>query len=312
MSASNNANKGKSVPPINDLMWWTDAALAENSSNDEKWEEEQKKVEEEWKHTEEAKKVEEARKVAEVKKAEEVWKAAEVKKTTASVRGTLTVGRGAKCEGCKSTGADCTMKMPSGSKATTCNHCRRQKMGCVCPGVEKKERWRKREEPTLPQGSSKRKQMWVQSPEVEDDEEEEDEEDALQLIARAINGLMQEVKEMWREYWEQGKWVVAAIDDLQHMLDPEYMMGPEEESHPEVPEEEVTEASAELGELRKEAEEAVEEPEEEESEEEEGSDDEEETKNKNNYTLCTVGISLRCKRAICSPASWLSIEPLVM
>ncbi|KIJ58996.1 hypothetical protein HYDPIDRAFT_33610 [Hydnomerulius pinastri MD-312] len=137
------------------------------------------------------------------------------------------------------------MEMPGGSKATACDRCHRQKMGCVHPGIEKKERQRKQEEPTLPRGGSKRKQM------------------------QAINGLTQEMKEMQREYWEQGKWVVAAIDDLQHTLDPEYVAGPEEESDLEVPKEEVAEASAELGELRKEAEAVAEELEDEESDDEE-------------------------------------------
>ncbi|KIJ59126.1 hypothetical protein HYDPIDRAFT_33478 [Hydnomerulius pinastri MD-312] len=216
-----------------------------------KREEEQKKAEEEQKHAEEA------RKAAEVKKAEEAWKAAEAKKATVSVRGTLTAGGGAKCEGCESTGVDYTMEMPSGSKATTCDHCHRQKMECMCPRVEKKER------------------QQVRSPEVEDNKEDEEEEDALQLIARAIDDLMQELKEMQWEYREQGKWVAAAINNLQHMLDLEYVAGPEEESDLEVPEEEVAEASAELGEFRKEVEQAAEEPEDEGSEEEEGSDDDE-------------------------------------
>ncbi|KIJ59135.1 hypothetical protein HYDPIDRAFT_24398 [Hydnomerulius pinastri MD-312] len=257
MSTSNNTNKGKSMPPINDLMRWTDVALAENNSDDKvlttrkfqecqqrraekKQKEEQKKAEEEWKRAEEAKKVEEARKVVEVKKVEEVWKAAEAKKATALARGALTAGGG---QG---------------------HH--RQKMGYVYPEVEKKERRRKWEEPTSPRSGSNRKQTWVWSPEVEDDEEEEDK-DALQLIARVIDGLMQELKEMWWEYWKQGKWVVTAIDDLQHKLDLEYVAGPEEESDPEVLKEEMAEASVELGELRKEAEVVVEEL------EDEGSDD---------------------------------------
>ncbi|KIJ58480.1 hypothetical protein HYDPIDRAFT_34141 [Hydnomerulius pinastri MD-312] len=268
MSTPNNTNKGKSVPPVDDLTSWADAALVENDSDNEvlaarkfqerqqrraekKREEEQKKAEEEWKCVEEVKKAEEARKAAEVRKAEEARKTVEAKKAMAS-----TAGGGAKCEGCESTGADCTMVMPGGSKATVCACRRRQKMGCMCPRVEKKEHWRKWEEPLSPQGSSKRKQTWVRSPEVADDEEEDKdkEEGSLRLI---------------------GKWVVAAIDDLQHTLDLEYVAGLEEELDLEVPKEEEAEASVELGELRKEAEEPAEEPEDEESEEEEGSDDEE-------------------------------------
>ncbi|KIJ61046.1 hypothetical protein HYDPIDRAFT_31748 [Hydnomerulius pinastri MD-312] len=286
MSASNNASKGKSVPPADDLTKWADVALAENDSDDEvlaarkfqecqrrraekKREEEWKKAEEERKRAEEVKKAEEVRKAVEAKKAEEARKAAEAKKATALTRGVLSTGGGAKCEGCENAGVDCTMEMPGGSKATACDRCHRQKMGCVRPGVEKKESRRKREEPTSPRGGSKRKQMRIRSPEMEDDEEDKDEEDALRLIVKAINGLTQEMKEMRREYREQGKRVVAAIDDLQHMLDPEYVAGPEEESDPEVPEEEVAEASAELGELRKEAEAAAEETEDEESDDEE-------------------------------------------
>ncbi|KIJ61383.1 hypothetical protein HYDPIDRAFT_31472 [Hydnomerulius pinastri MD-312] len=215
---------------------------------EKKREEEQKKAEEEWKCTEEAKRVEEVRKAVEVKKAEEARKVAEAKKATTSARGRLTMGGGAKCEGCESMGMDCTMEMPSGSKATACDCCRGQKMGCVRPGVEKKECWRKQEEPMSLQGGSKRKQTWVQSPE--------------------------EVKEMWWEYWEQGKWVVTAINNLQHMLDPEFVVGPEEESDPKVSKEEMVEALVELGELRKEVEEAAVEPEDEESEEEESNNGE--------------------------------------
>ncbi|KIJ64160.1 hypothetical protein HYDPIDRAFT_29048 [Hydnomerulius pinastri MD-312] len=265
MSTSNNASKGKSVPPTDNLTKWADVALTENDSDDEvlatrkfqehqrhraekKQEEERKKAEEERKGVEEAKKAEEVRKAAEAKKAEEAQKAVEAKKAKASTRGASSAGGGAKCEGCENAGVDCTMEMSGGSKATICDRCRRQKMGCVRPGIEK-ERQRKREEPTLPQGGSKRKQTWVRSPEMEDDKEDEDEEeDTLRLI---------------------GKWVVATIDDLQHTLDPEYVVGPEEESDPEVPEEEVAEAEAELGELRKEAAAAAEEPEDEESDEEE-------------------------------------------
>ncbi|KIJ67277.1 hypothetical protein HYDPIDRAFT_25748 [Hydnomerulius pinastri MD-312] len=173
MSTSNNASKGKSVPPTDDLMKWADIALAENDFDDEALA---------------------ARKFQERQR------------------------------------------------------CRAEK---------------KQEE-------ERRAHTWVWSPEMEDDEEDKDEgEDTLRLIVKAINGLTQEVKEMRQEYREQGKRVVAAIDDLQHTLDPEYVAGPEEELDLEVPEEEVAEASAELGELRKEAEAAAEETEDEESDDEE-------------------------------------------
>ncbi|KIJ61365.1 hypothetical protein HYDPIDRAFT_31448 [Hydnomerulius pinastri MD-312] len=86
---------------------------------------------------------------------------------------------------------------------------------------------------------------------------------------KAIDGLTQELKEMRQEYQEQGKWVVATINNLQHRLDPEYVAGSEEELDLEVPKKKMAEASVELGELRKEAEAAVEEPEDEESDDDE-------------------------------------------